>query len=1103
MKTLKKTLCLVLAVVMVVGVLVLPANAATTTAADADATAAFNTLNEYGVMYGVDANNTPALSKNINRQDMAAIIYRFMTGDTADKYVANYAPSANDFADSATFATWAKGYIGYVGSKGIFKGDNNGNFKPTEEIKGDDVLTVLLRCIGYGQNGEFTGANYAANAKAQAADINLFGGAEDYVNVPEDMSKVINRGAVAKLTFNAIQAPMAVVYNGTYSVYQDNQGRPSAPNAGATLNPSLVTYNDGKSAMKFDKWGAPYYEYAPTIKFNSSYNAAEKKLAKYIEKVAPLGEYWVPTTECDIAYDGKLTGNTTLNTFTNGAGNTDTQYIQPTDTIGTVGAQGQWIRTFDTIDNDNKTVIDRIVYVDTLLAQVVEVTKEEKDPAGHIKESASLGLYVYTTTDNDPTDDTTANYDIAGNDYKKGDFILLRAVAKADGSLADSIAADGSANYEVLGLAPSFTGEQTTIWYNQASHIIDTKTYPDNNRYNLDVAQNNGGTYVWFTDGQGNVIGSIDPPAAPASYAILTSMIWKTGNPGHAEATLLYMDGTTKTVTVASLQGEDDDDAWNEFGDGTAAAYSPLATDGSVSTPKFEEVSAGSPAVRYAYVSDEGRHNGMYQGYALYRVTETAAGVVLTATTFVGDANAQVQNKGTVINSASNVYVDDATVFYVRKVNPVTGITYDSYVGKDNVPSFTNDSSTTLTLFYVADTNMVAKYVYINQGTETTAGLSRLVAALSPTYSNGLYNGAPSYTLNSAFVGDKAVGAGVINASTDTNIQTLAENYNELYFVTYSNGLVTGIKVVPDVGLQVDDPAGADATATTTKNLYKLTAMTYKANGTLIANYGDGTATETVGQSWNLNLDSVKVYGKTKDQIKDLVFADVNAYAVVDGTNGNALLALYIFDKRPDDIPEPGPAPVDAFTKVLVAKEGTLAGTIELWYTDTSDPLEVRDAVIKAMQAAGYTEINTADGTAGGDPSDDYTYSGKKNGVSVSIALIKHEYFEISVSVAGSSCSSGHTLSVDHEEIYVDENGKAYGQSDAIASLKFTVTDTESNDLNHGSVTAAFTTATTSVSGAVANYVDGTTKSSIDVTLTFTSWGGVAAGDTLTITLAA
>ena len=56
--------------------------------------------------------------------------------------------------------------------------------------------------------------------------------------------------------------------------------------------------------------------------------------------------------------------------------------------------------------------------------------------------------------------------------------------------------------------------------------------------------------YSWFLDQYGNLIGSVE---LGTNYAVLKDLIWIQGRPGHAEATLVYMDGSEETVTVDQI----------------------------------------------------------------------------------------------------------------------------------------------------------------------------------------------------------------------------------------------------------------------------------------------------------------------------------------------------------------------------------------------------------------------------------------------------------------------------------------------------------------------------------------------------------------------
>ena len=962
MKTLKKTLCMVLAVVMVVGVLILPASADDAADKAKAQKAAYETLEDYGIMHGRDG-GAAALDEYVRRDEVATIVYRILTGDTSEdgKMAGNYKAAAKNFTDVAT-TNWAAGFIGYTAESKIFSGRAGNAFDPTANVRGDELVKVMLRCLGYGAEDEYTGEGWNTRALYTAQEIGMLKG------IDEQMDQPITRGAVAQIVANAIKLPMAVYYNGTYSSYRDVSGRPVAPNTpGATPNPALVAYNDNKGDVKYDDWGAPYYEYTPTISFNHVYGAEAKKLDKVTEKLAPKGEYFVATTECDICEDGGIEKTASLVEYINGTKQAANHDIQATDNVGTVGAQGQWTRTFDV---DGKDGIDLVVRVDTLLAQVVEVTKEEKDPAGHIKVAATMGLSVYVDTDNDPTDDDV-NYVVAGNDYKKGDFILLRAVATNATTLSVDKDSKLGTYYEIIGAAPQFPGAQTTIWYNTASHVIDGKTYPDNNRLHLDKAKTTGGNYVWFTDGNGNIIGSVDAEAAPASYAILKNMIWKTGNPGHAEATLLYMDGTEATVTVASIDGDNKSSASTAFASWTTTDATPTATDGSNTTVKFNGTTKGT-----AYVSDEGSLNTMYNGYALYAVTVKSNGSVNLKSekvTYITDGTLKAKD---FVIKADTIYASDNTVIVYKDVDG-SKVTYTRVVGKDNIIA-----RTAAKLFYVdANGDKVAEYVYVVDGTETSATRSHLVAALTDKYSKGLYDGDAIYTLDKAFVGGKEVPAGTIYSATETYITALTDNVGSLYWVKETTDAITtdpSTTKVTTAGNTI--AAGTAPSAYSEEAVYLLDkAVKVSVSGGILSIDKIGSSTATKSNVVMAVSDLKTVYGADKAALADVEWSKVNAYVVV---KDSVVTDLYILP-----IPEPAENPSGG-TPSTIKLEGGF--TVELTTdgvtakfkvhadSDTAAKAAKWKAVTKIEQlfATGYTEVTTNTTTIDMSSKTDYSSDG-------------------------------------------------------------------------------------------------------------------------------
>ena len=157
MRNLKKFLAVVLAMMMVFSLMV-TVNAATGDQST-DYDDAIEALEDYKVLAGYEDGLTHP-EREFTRAQMAAIIYRVMTGDTADagndSSITNYGDDALRF-DDVDQAAWAKGYIGFCANHGILAGYGDGTVKPNEYIKGYQVLAMLLRALGYGQNGEYQG----------------------------------------------------------------------------------------------------------------------------------------------------------------------------------------------------------------------------------------------------------------------------------------------------------------------------------------------------------------------------------------------------------------------------------------------------------------------------------------------------------------------------------------------------------------------------------------------------------------------------------------------------------------------------------------------------------------------------------------------------------------------------------------------------------------------------------------------------------------------------------------------------------------------------------------------------------------------------------
>jgi hypothetical protein len=238
MRNLKKILALVLALVMSMS-LVVTANAAFTDEDDITAKydEAVQVLSGLEVFQGFnDGSFQP--QGTINRAQVAAIIYRIVTGDVDDEQVSIYA-DWNRFPDVKSDA-WYAGYVNFCANGNYIKGYPNGNFGPTDNVTGYQALAMILRAIGYDQNDEFTGSNWAvttaSTAKARGITDNISDGTLNQAATRETVAEILFRA----ITVNKVDYTLAFGYTeGTTSLGYDTFGL-------ATID-GVVTANDWAS----------------------------------------------------------------------------------------------------------------------------------------------------------------------------------------------------------------------------------------------------------------------------------------------------------------------------------------------------------------------------------------------------------------------------------------------------------------------------------------------------------------------------------------------------------------------------------------------------------------------------------------------------------------------------------------------------------------------------------------------------------------------------------------------------------------------------------------------------------------------------------------
>ena len=214
MRNLKKFLALVLAMMMTLSLMV-TVNAKESypdlDKADEAFVEAIDVLSGVGVIRGDETGNYNP-GNNITRAEAAAIMYRVVTGDVKDDNAGLHV-GVDNFTD-VKGTEWFAGYVGYCVDHGIIKGRTDGRFDPSSNVTGYEMLAMLLRAIGYGQKGEFTGKGWETRTASFGQEVGITKGITEGT-----LSQPVTREVVAKMMFETILADK-VVYNGLRSGYE-------------------------------------------------------------------------------------------------------------------------------------------------------------------------------------------------------------------------------------------------------------------------------------------------------------------------------------------------------------------------------------------------------------------------------------------------------------------------------------------------------------------------------------------------------------------------------------------------------------------------------------------------------------------------------------------------------------------------------------------------------------------------------------------------------------------------------------------------------------------------------------------------------------------
>ena len=585
MRNLKRALSLALAAIMLVGMMVVSASAASyNNLTDKDEIVnkdAVSMLVSLGIIEG-KPDGSYAPTENVDRAQMAKMLSVIM-----NKGVDNSAlyQSVNSGLTDIT-SNWAKGHINYCYTTGIIAGRGNGTFDPSATVTALEAAKMLLVAVGYDPKIEgFEGADWAINVSVRADEQGIFEG------FTKDLSAPLNRDDAALLIYNALDVEMIqsyttnnypIVYSDHRTILSDKYGvikvegvvtanewaildddTDTALQEGKTriYNPDGILSTTGNTAVAQDSSAN-----VKTQVFNVStpVDMLGKAVTMYVKKTTILADstvYGAPVVSdvnTVIETGEKVTGgdskdDDSLAALLKGTGlATDkaTEYYHNYEEVAIDSADVDDIMNvkgaaLTVIDNDNDGYVNYVISVEKSLTHVSGVSSKNET-------TTLYGL---------PGDDVIDNEDIVttATDLTKGDVVLVvqyggrtyveePKTVTGEMELFNAKNKDDNKNYIKVG------GEE----YKQDGLKVLSNINKDNPvKFLISECDDkaNGvqfdAQYDFFLDDFGNIVAFREVEGAPTQYALaLDSAYSINGLTTTGQIKLLLADGTSKVYDV-------------------------------------------------------------------------------------------------------------------------------------------------------------------------------------------------------------------------------------------------------------------------------------------------------------------------------------------------------------------------------------------------------------------------------------------------------------------------------------------------------------------------------------------------------------------------
>lgn len=201
----KKLMSLLLALIMVIGTMTVPAFAYTDVEEGTYTSEAITILTDLDILHGfVDGSFKP--DDTITRAQMATVICNALGYGEISQTTTVFKDVPKEH--------WASGYIGMINGLGIVAGYGEGYYGPEDPVTYEQVAKIIVATLGYTPMANEQGGWYQGYLSV-AAQLDITD------NVPMMIGKPAPRGAVAAMVYNALDVDMMEqVGFGNYAYYK-------------------------------------------------------------------------------------------------------------------------------------------------------------------------------------------------------------------------------------------------------------------------------------------------------------------------------------------------------------------------------------------------------------------------------------------------------------------------------------------------------------------------------------------------------------------------------------------------------------------------------------------------------------------------------------------------------------------------------------------------------------------------------------------------------------------------------------------------------------------------------------------------------------------